>query len=71
MGVTAQVQILATDFFSVGTVWLTSLYVLFLHEGREPRRSSGWTYNQSGSGWLVQQARNLANERQRDPILIS
>ncbi len=53
-------QILATDFFTVGTVWLTRLYVLFLIEvGSRRVHLAGCTYGPTG-GWVVQQARNLA-----------
>jgi putative transposase len=53
-------QILATDFFSVDTVWLTRLYVLFLIEvGSRRVHLAGCTYSPN-QAWVVQQARNLA-----------
>jgi transposase len=52
--------IVACDFFSVDTVWLTRYYVLFFIE-LETRRVHlcGITTNPTG-GWVTQQARNLA-----------
>ena len=53
-------QILACDFFSVDTVWLTRLYVFFFIEvGSRRVHLAGCTYNPSEE-WVVQQARNLA-----------
>jgi len=53
-------QILATDFFTVDTVWLTQFYVLFFVEvGSRRVHLAGSTYNPTGE-WVVQQARNLA-----------
>jgi putative transposase len=53
-------QILATDFFTVDTVWLTRLYVLFFIEiGSRRIHLAGCTYSPNGA-WVVQQARNLA-----------
>jgi putative transposase len=53
-------QILAVDFFSVDTVWLTRLYVLFCIEvGSRRIHLAGCTYHPT-SAWVVQQARNLA-----------
>ncbi len=51
--------IVACDFFSVDTVWLTRYYVLFFIE-LEPRRVHvcGVTTNPTGL-WVTQQARNL------------
>jgi len=51
---------LATDFFTVETVWLKTLYVLFFIElGSRRVHLAGVTEHPSGA-WVVQQARNLA-----------
>jgi len=53
-------QILATDLFTVDTVWLQRLYVLFFIElGSRRVHLAGCTTNPSAS-WVVQQARQLA-----------
>jgi len=53
-------QILAIDFFTLHTVWLTRLYVLFLIEvGSRRVHLAGCTYHPT-SAWVVQQARNVA-----------
>jgi putative transposase len=53
---------LACDFFSVETVWLRTLYVLFWIElGSRRVRLAGVTANPEGV-WVTQQARNLAVE---------
>ena len=58
-------QMLATDFFTVGTVWLQRLYVLFFIElGSRRVHLAGCTANPSAS-WVIQQARQLAWRRRR------
>ncbi len=60
--------IVACDFFSVDTVWLTRYYVLFFIEVQTRRvHLCGITTTPMG-GWVTQQARNLAvsfDERKR------
>jgi putative transposase len=52
-------QVLAVDFFTVDTVWLTRLYVLFFIEvGSRRVHLAGCSYRPTGA-WVVQQARNL------------
>jgi putative transposase len=57
----AQAQgIIACDFFTVETVWLRTLYVLFwIEHGSRRVRLVGVTAN-PGCAWVTQQARNLA-----------
>jgi len=51
--------ILACDFFTVETVWLRTLYVLFwIEHGSRRVRFAGVTANPD-AGWVTQQARNL------------
>jgi putative transposase len=58
--------ILATDFFTVETVRLTTLYVLFIIElGTRQVRLVGVTDHPSGP-WVVQRARELSMERERE-----
>lgn len=59
----AQAQgIWAADFFTVDTAWLRTLYVLFFIEhGSRRVHLAGVTANPD-SGWVAQQARNLAIE---------
>jgi putative transposase len=61
----AQAQaIVACDFFTVETVWLCTLYVLFFVEhGSRRVRLAGVTAHPDGA-WMLQQARNLAANEQ-------
>jgi len=53
-------QLLAVDFFTVETVWLSRLYVLFFIEvGSRRIHLAGCTSRPAGD-WVVQQARHLA-----------
>jgi putative transposase len=65
-------SLLACDFFTVETVTLCRLYVLFFIElGRRRVHLAGCTTNPSGA-WVVQQARNLTLTRvlERTRVLI-
>jgi putative transposase len=56
--------IIACDFFTVETVWLQTLYVLFwIEHGSRRVRLAGATANPD-SLWVTQQARNLAVDEQ-------
>src|SRR6266487_1211367 len=58
--------IVATDFFTVETVRLTTLYVLFIIElGTRRVRLVGVTDHPNGS-WVVQRARELSMKRERE-----
>ncbi len=65
----AQAQgILAADFFTVETAWLRTLYVLFFVElGSRRVHVAGITANPD-SGWMTQQARNLAIEERLENV---
>ena len=55
-------SVLACDFFTLETVWLKTLYVLFFIElGTRRVHLGNCTANPDG-GWLTQQARNLARD---------
>jgi putative transposase len=54
--------ILAFDFFTVETVWLRTMYVLFgIELGSRRMQDLGVTRNPD-SAWVTQQARNMAVE---------
>ena len=65
----AQAQgMVACDFFTVETVWLRTLYVLFFIEHASRRvRLAGVTANPDGV-WMRQQARNLAIEERLENV---
>ena len=53
-------SILACDFFTVETLWLGRLYVLFLHRARQSAGPPRWLHRESGRALDSQQARQLA-----------
>jgi putative transposase len=60
--------IVACDFFTVETVWLRTLYVLFFIEhGTRRVRLAGVTAHPDGT-WMRQQARNLAVDEQLENV---
>jgi len=60
--------IVACDFFTVETVWLRTLYVLFFIEhGTRRARLAGVTAHPDGI-WMRQQARNLAVDEQLENV---
>src|SRR6266508_983365 len=58
--------ILATDFFTVETIRLKTLYVLFFIELHTRRVHLAGVTSHPDSAWVTQQARNLAIENQLD-----
>ena len=52
----------ATDFFTVETAWLRTLYVLFFIELGSRRVHLAGVTSSPGGAWVVQQGRNLAIE---------
>jgi putative transposase len=57
-----QAQLLATDFFTVETVWLQTIYVLFFIELHTRRVHLAGCTSQPTSAWVTQQARQLTWE---------
>ena len=56
-------SILACDFFTVETMWLKTLYVLFFIELGTRRVHLGGCTANPDAAWVTQQARSLARER--------
>jgi len=52
--------ILATDFFTVESIWLRTLYVFFVIELRTRRVHLAGATRNPASAWVTQQARNLS-----------
>jgi putative transposase len=52
--------VVACDFFTLDTVWLRTLYVLFLIELSTRRVHLAGSTSRPDSAWVTQQARNLA-----------
>jgi putative transposase len=52
-------SVLACDFFTVETVWLKTLYVLFFIELGSRRVHLGASTAKPDAGWVTQEARNL------------
>ena len=60
--------LLACDFFTVETVWLRTLYVLFwIEHGSRRVHLAGVTANPDGA-WVIQQARNLAVDERLENV---
>jgi putative transposase len=61
------------DFFTVETLWLRRVHVLFIELARRRIHLAGVTANPNGA-WVAQQARNLittlAEQEQRPRVLI-
>jgi hypothetical protein len=66
-------QILACDFFTVETIWLKTIYVLFFIElGNRRIHLTGCTMNPD-SAWVIQQARQLVwdlKDSDRDMVFL-
>lgn len=61
-------SILACDFFTIETVWLRTLYVLFwIEHGSRRVHLAGVTANPDGA-WVTQQARNLAIDERLENV---
>lgn len=60
--------IIACDFFTVETVWLRRLYVLFFIELHSRRVTLAEVSANPDSAWVSQQARNLAIEAQLEDV---
>jgi putative transposase len=52
--------VLAADFFTVESIWLRTLYVLFVIELQSRRVHLGGATRNPASAWVTQQARNLS-----------
>jgi putative transposase len=52
--------VVACDFFTLETVWLRTLYVLFFIEFSTRRVHVAGSTSRPDSAWVTQQARNLA-----------
>ena len=62
---------MATDFFSVDTVFLKRLYVLmFVHVGTRRVLAASCTA-EPNSAWVTQQARNLSRQLEEEGIKLS
>ena len=62
---------MATDFFSVDTVFFKRLYVLmFVHVGTSRVLAAACTA-EPNSAWVTQQARNLSWQREEQGIKLS
>jgi len=65
----AQAQgVMSCDLFTVETVFLRTLYVLFFIEVRTRRVRIGGVTANPDAGWVTQQARNLAMDGEADNI---
>ena len=56
-------SVIACDFFTVETVWLKTLYVLFFIELRSRRVHVSGCSAKPDAAWVTQQARNLVLQR--------
>ena len=65
-----QAQLLATDFFTVETIWLKTVYVLFFIELKTRRVFLGGCTQHPTSAWVTQQVRQMSwelRDNQRPP----
>ena len=63
-----QAQILACDFFTVETVWLRTIYVLFFIEIGTRRVHLAGCTSAPTAGWVTQQARQCSWTIQDEPL---